>query len=90
MEINELKIELLKRILACKDIPTLEKINDFFAEENIVSEVEEEYRTEEKTSELSPEQWEELNRRHKEYLEGKGESYSWEQVKEKIRQKYDL
>lgn len=88
MEINELKIKLLKRILDCNDIRTLEKLNDFFAEENIASEFEEEYRTEEKASELSPEQWEELNRRYKEYLEGNGESESLETFNQKIFERY--
>lgn len=88
MEINELKIELLKRILACKDLRTLEKIKDFFAEENIVSEVGEEYKTEDKESTLSPDQWEELNRRYKEYLEGNGESESLETFNQKIFERY--
>ncbi|UJH90006.1 hypothetical protein LZ575_13755 [Antarcticibacterium sp. 1MA-6-2] len=88
MEINELKIELLKKILASNDIRTLDKLNEFLSAENTVSEVGEEYKTEGKNSSLSPEQWEELNRRYQEYLEGKGESESLEAFNQKIFERY--
>lgn len=36
---------------------------------------------------LSKEQIKELNKRHKEYIEGKGKSYTWEEVEEYFKSK---
>ena len=36
---------------------------------------------------ISKEQIKELNKRHKEYIEGKGKSYTWEEVEEYFKSK---
>ena len=39
---------------------------------------------------LPKEQWKEIDRRHKEYLEGKGKSYTLEEVEEYFKNKISI
>lgn len=89
MDINALKIELLKKIIACKDKAVLKKIEALLKEKTAkAGEPEENYDVENHGNLLSKEQLEELDRRWKAYKNGTEKAMPWEDVKKEIESKY--
>jgi putative addiction module component (TIGR02574 family) len=78
------------------EVVTLKKIieksldtNDKHLLEQLV-EVIENYNRNPNEIRLSEEQLKELDRRRKEYLSGKSETFSWEEIKQELREKHGL
>lgn len=88
MEINRLKIELMQKIIACKDPDLLLKLEDLLSDPGIeVKEEAEEYGSKTKDGlSLNPTQKEELERRYLKY----SREENLESVERKLRKKYGL
>ncbi|PKD21751.1 hypothetical protein APR41_01855 [Salegentibacter salinarum] len=86
MDINALKIELIQKIIACKEIALLKQIEEFLLEVN-VKEPGEDYEVESLKNLLSKEQLEELDRRLEAYKNGTSEAIPWEEAKREIEKK---
>lgn len=94
MENDKLKISLLEKIIKCDDAATLKRVEEIFIEVSRVSERGEDYERSEKIlSEdftISPEQEEELMKRYEDYLQNKGKSFTWEEVKQNLRDSHGI
>lgn len=100
MDLDQLKIELIQKIIFCEDENLLRKIDQLLDEySSEVNEEEEKYFSEEKISahnldvqeemdslSISAEQEEELAERYERYLRDGGKSFSWEEAREFIRE----
>jgi putative addiction module component (TIGR02574 family) len=89
MDANALKIELMKKIIACDDEDLLMKIEGLL--KNIkpgASEPGESYEVEGRKSQLTNEQLEEIERRWKAYKSGEEKAIPWEDVRKEIQNKY--
>ncbi|MBQ4822068.1 hypothetical protein [Aquimarina sp. MMG016] len=91
MDIHQIKLELIKRILDCTDINILNQIENILENHNsdLVMEPEEAYKM--KSIDLIPESHylllEEDRKRH---LNGETKGSSWDEVEKRLREKYDL
>lgn len=95
MEKDKLKLSLLEKIIACEDAATLKKVEEILDEASEVNEGGEEYNSGEKITlsedlSISSEQEEELMKRYEDYLQNKGKSYSWEEVKQSLRDSHGI
>ncbi|WP_121665987.1 addiction module protein [Mesonia aquimarina] len=86
-KMNELKIELLKAIIACDDIEKLNKVKVLLNDEAHV--LREDSILYEKDI-LSAEQYQELERRLALYEGGKAETLSFDEVKARLNKKYGV
>jgi hypothetical protein len=100
MDLNQLKIELIQKINSCGDENLLRKIEQLLDEySSEVNEEGEKYFSEVKNSapnlhfqekldslSISAEQEEVLAERYERYLQDGGKSFSWEEVREFIRE----
>jgi len=87
MDKNALKIELMKKIIACDDEDLLKEMEIFLQEVN-ASEPGESYEVEGRKSLLSNEQLEEIERRWKAYKSGEEKAIPWEDARKEIQDKY--
>lgn len=91
MENDKLKLELIKKIIECDDAAVLKRVEEILlTQPSKASEAGEDYISEKRVAisgelNISPEQEEELMMRYSEYLEGKDEALSWEEVKQNLR-----
>jgi len=89
MDINELKISLLKKIIACEDEAVLGKIEILLQEVQVdAEEPGKDYKLEKFNSVLSKEQLEEIETRNKAYKAGSLETESLETFNQKMFEKY--
>ncbi|SHF68911.1 hypothetical protein SAMN05444483_10257 [Salegentibacter echinorum] len=88
MDVDGLKIELLKKIIACKDEAVLKKIEALLEEKQIEAREPGESYNFEKESALSKEQLEEIEKRSREYANGELKTESLETFNQKIFEKY--
>lgn len=89
MDVDRLKIELLQKIIACKDEAVLKKIEALLHEQQTEAlEPGESYSLEKESTLLSKEQLEEIERRSREYSNGELETESLETFNQKIFEKY--
>lgn len=103
MDLNQLKIELIQKIISCEDENILRTIKQILDENP--SEVKEEgekysikpsaeldrefpYEQEDGFLNINEEQEEELLRRYQDHLEGGGRSLSWEEVRKNIHERH--
>ena len=88
MNIDELKIKLLQKIINCNDeklLKEVEKILKSFPSE--VEEATEQYLT---NSSIPASHYEQLDSDYQKYKEGKLELESWAEVKERIKIEHEL
>ena len=95
MEKDKLKLELLEKIIKCDDAAVLKRIGEIFFGTDKLNEEGEEYGVTFKTNQssdfnISPELEEELMERYEEHLQGKGKTYSWEEVKKDLEDSHGL
>lgn len=116
MDLNQLKTELIQKIISCEDENVLREIEQILDENpSEVKEKGERYITQkdnlvpdshyqkleedldyykaykrslEEGLNIDGNQEEELMKRYQDYLEGKGKTYSWDEVKKNIREKH--
>lgn len=79
MEVLSLK-KIIEKSLESNDKPLLEQL----------VEVIENYNRNPNETRLSKQQLKELEKRRNEYLSGKSETFSWEQIKQELREKHGL
>lgn len=88
MEPNDLKIELIQKIIACADVEVLRAVEatlneDFFE----VNDEGESYFTEAKENLVPDWYYDTLKEDYEKYKRGELKTSSWEEVKEKLRKK---
>ncbi|NJW52068.1 addiction module protein [Salinimicrobium oceani] len=94
MEKERLKLGLLEKIINCDDASVLKRVEEILLDySSKASEAGEEYISSKMAAlseelNISPEQEEELTRRYRDYLEGKTEGVSWEDVRQNIKDLY--
>lgn len=90
MDMAQLKIELIQKIIECEDKEILNYIYKKRNIKNMVSETGNGYKVENSFLNLSSEQLDEVNRRYKDYLKEERASISLEEFNKKIYQKHGL
>ncbi len=93
MNIHQIKLQLIQSVLDCNDIEILNKIEhilkDTMDDNNQVMEPNEVYET--KEIDIVPElHYRKLDEDHRKHLAGETESYTWEEVEQRLSKKYDL
>jgi len=89
MDINELKISLLEKIIACEDKAVLEKIEILLQEVQVdAEEPEEDYEVKSSEFIVSDKVYAELDKDFKAYKTGKLKTESWEKVDRELKEKY--
>lgn len=95
MEKDKLKLKLLEKIIECNDAAVLKRVEEIFIEAAEVNEGRENYERSDRMTFLedltiSPEQEEELMKRYEDYLQNKGKSYTWEEVKKSLKDSHGI
>ena len=92
MEKERLKKEIIQKIMECEDPEVLQRVEEVLSHFSYkASEAGEEYIQKASISEelsISPEQEEELMRRYRDYLGGKSKGFTWEEVRQELKDLY--
>ena len=83
MEKNELKLELLKKIINCNDIATLKRVEEIFFEFSMVNEGGEKYLKE--VDPVPKSHYQKLEEEHKNFKSGEIKGISWKDFRKEIK-----